>query len=121
VIEANISIGSFNPFSTAPAVAWSADNRWLTLHGDTGIFRFDPQTGTLEKLPVEADYINKPFWSPDGRYLAFHSHHDNYTVDLLNIWDSKANNISTLPEQINTIIGWQGSNIQDSLLYCGEG
>lgn len=117
VIDEEIVVEFYNPFTNAAAVTRSPDGQWLTIAARDGIYRFNADTGNLDKLPVEARYINPPFWSPDSRYLTY----ETYDPDALGVWDIEGDTIEMLLGPVDTIIGWQNSDVQNSLLYCGEG
>lgn len=109
-------------YTSAKEVAWSPDGRWLSVVASDGIYRFDPQTAALERLPVDAHRFEVPMWSPDSRYLVFHAFltegSDNRETML---WNTETDTIEPIGHEIGTLIGWQNGDTQDSLLYCGIG
>jgi Tol biopolymer transport system component len=121
VIEKALTINSFNPYSNAASIAWSPDGRWLSLKAEDGIYRFNSETGNLERLPINDDLAGNPFWSPDGRYLAFQTFDEARTLQQIGVWTRTNDSIEIFPQGIEMIIGWQDSRVQDSLLYCGIG
>lgn len=121
VIEKALTVNSFNPYSNASFIAWSEDGRWLSMNADDGIYRFDSETGDLERLPIIDDLIGNPFWSSDGRYLAFQTFDKANEAHHIGVWTPATDSIDVFPPMIEEIIGWQYGRVQDSLLYCGIG
>lgn len=72
------SVGAPFPFSfSLEPLAWSKDGRLAAFaYPDdpdgtpTKLFLFDPEAGTWKAI-AEFPYIDPPFWSPDGTWLAF--------------------------------------------------
>jgi Tol biopolymer transport system component len=106
----------------AVEVQWSPDGRWLTLLTGDGIFRFDPEAATLERLPVDAYRFSMPIWSADSRYLLFRMYADqDDSQGEVRVWNTENETFEEIPYPMATIIGWQYGTWQKSLIYCGEG
>jgi Tol biopolymer transport system component len=106
----------------AVEVQWSPDGRWLTLLTGDGIFRFDPEAATLERLPVDAYRLSMPIWSADSRYLLFRMYADqDDSQGEVRVWNTENETFEEIPYPMATIIGWQYGTWQKSLIYCGEG
>jgi Tol biopolymer transport system component len=121
VLEAELIIHS-DHFTNAEEVAWSPDRRWLSVVASDGIYRFDPQTAALDRLPVDAHRFEVPMWSPDSRYLVFHAYltEESDSRETM-LWNTETDTIEPIEHEIGTLIGWRNGETQDSLLYCGIG
>ncbi len=101
-------------------IIWSPDGRWLAVYTYEALYRFDSETSMLERMPVEADHFYVPGWSADSRYLLFRAFADDNSARML-LWNTTTDTISAIQHPFGTVIGWQGSSAQNSLLYCGIG
>jgi Tol biopolymer transport system component len=117
--ELAVSAPFFADFDS-PAV-WSPDTRWLALRASDGIYRFDRETATLERLPIEAYRFQVPGWSADSRHLAFRVFAGDGDRGKLAMWHAAGNTVEQLPYPVDAIVGWRNGQSQDSLLYCGIG
>ncbi len=121
VTEAELTIYNFNAATNPSAVSWSPDGHLLSLLASDGMYLFDPETASLKLLPVDAERIHPPFWSPDGHFLVFESFHENNKVHNLQAWNSINDGLKILSDERLTIVGWQRGDVHHSLLFCGEG
>jgi dipeptidyl aminopeptidase/acylaminoacyl peptidase len=86
--EAQVISTPFDLKYSLPSLVWSPDGAVAAFPypiredgNRAALFVFDPQAQTWESL-AEFNFIDPPFWSPDGRWLAFRTQEGNGAEDI---------------------------------------
>ena len=104
--EAQVISTPFDLKFSLPSLVWSPDGAVAAFpyptneDGDrAALFMFDPQVQTWQSL-AEFNFIDPPFWSPDGEWLAFRTQEGNGVEDIYAVRrdGTQLTNLSALDE-----------------------